>query len=324
MKFIFTTIFLSLFCVFFVFAQNDIELDLSFLDSIKIPLVEIEREKEEEEIVFSFDAFTDPTFEGGMSNFYKIIEDNLRFPEGGKEGRVFVTFIIDTAGKMTDFRIVKSIHEENSKEILKVMNLINENYSWKPSIDTRTHKKKKSRITIPIVFKEENKTTQNSKKFKITVTEYVPPPRKREFFIQDGDTAEIRMEACFYYSPQIEYIEIERDTNNQEYLIYNVVENPPVFEGGMDNFYKIIQKNLEFAEKPKEISSRAFIEFVIDTTGKMTDFKILKSNFSKKNNDGFLQLLDFINKNYTWQPAIYKGKKVFYRMNLPIRICRLD
>lgn len=111
----------------------------------------------------------------------------------------------------------------------------------------------------------------------------------------------------------------------EEIKIYTITENPPVFEGGQDNFYKIISKNLKLEEEePNGIGSRVLIEFVIDTTGKMTDFKILKSDFSKKNNDGFLQLLDSINSTYTWKPAIHKGKKVFFRMSLPIIICRLD
>ena len=108
-------------------------------------------------------------------------------------------------------------------------------------------------------------------------------------------------------------------------LMEEIFINPeiiPYFEGGNDNFYKIISKNLKLAENQTELGTRVFIEFIIDTTGKMTDFKILKSNFSKKNNEGFLKTLDFINQNYTWKPAMQKGQKVFYRMNLPIIICR--
>ncbi|WP_338770062.1 hypothetical protein WAF17_11170 [Bernardetia sp. ABR2-2B] len=116
----------------------------------------------------------------------------------------------------------------------------------------------------------------------------------------------------------------QKDTTQiEETKIYTIAENRPIFEGGQDNFYKIISKNLKLAEKSNVTGSRVFIEFVIDTTGKMTDFKILKSNFSKKNNEGFLKTLDSISENYTWKPAVHKGKKVFYRMSLPI-ILRLS
>ncbi len=153
MKFIFTFIFLNLFCVFSVAAQNEVEIDLSFLDSIKIPAVEIEREKEEE-IVFSFDAFTDPVFEGGMSNFYKIVSENLRSVDD-KIGRVYIQFLIDTTGKMSEFRIPKGLSEKSDAEVLRLMKWINEYYSWKPSRDTRTQKNIKSRMCIPIVFRRD-------------------------------------------------------------------------------------------------------------------------------------------------------------------------
>ena len=130
------------------------------------------------------------------------------------------------------------------------------------------------------------------------------------------------LSTCFFSFPVFGQ---QKDTTQmEETKIYTIAENRPIFEGGQDNFYKIVSKNLRIAEEPNGIGSRVFIEFVIDTTGKMTDFKILKSDFSKKNNDGFLQLLDSINSTYTWKPAMHKGKKVFFRMSLPIRICRLD
>lgn len=248
--------FTRLFLVFFVsnfsvFGQNEEQRDQVLINVIENP----------------------PVFEGGMNNFYTVVSKNLRSVDD-KIGRVFVHFLIDTTGKMTGFKIVRGLSEKSDNEVLRLMKWMSENYSWKPSKDTRT---RKSRITIPIVFKKEN---------------------------------------------TINYVSNKKEIKENQ--IYTIAENPPIFEGGQDNFYKIINKNLKFAEKSNVTGSRVFIEFVIDTTGKMTDFKILKSNFSKKNNEGFLQLLDSINSTYTWKPAMHKGKKVFYRMSLPIIICRLD
>lgn len=115
----------------------------------------------------------------------------------------------------------------------------------------------------------------------------------------------------------------EKDSTKNQDKIYTIVENSPVFEGGQDNFYKIVMKNLKVT-KDTQMGTRIFINFVIDTTGKMTDIKIIHSNFSEKNNAEILKTLDFINENYTWKPATIKGKKVFVRMSLPIRICRFS
>jgi hypothetical protein len=65
-----------------------------------------------------------------------------------------------------------------------------------------------------------NTIAQNSEKFKIIVTEDIP--KKEIYLFTERSASEIVMNACFYQGVQIEYIEIE-DTNNQEYLIYNVI-----------------------------------------------------------------------------------------------------
>ncbi len=112
-------------------------------------------------------------------------------------------------------------------------------------------------------------------------------------------------------------ISYDNDSTENQDKIYTIVENPPIFEGGQDNFYKIAMNNLKVT-KDTQMGTRIFINFVIDTTGKMIDIKIIHSNFSEKNNAEILKTLDFINSTYTWKPAFHKGKKVFFRMSLPI------
>lgn len=162
MKFIFTLVFLSLFCIFSISAQNETEIDLSFLDSIKIPPVKIEREKEEEDFVCILIIEPVATFEGGMENFYKVIRDNLEFPKEAKEGRVFFKFVVDTTGKMTDIEFMKSPSEENNKVVLKLIDFINANYSWQSA--QQRGKKVKIRMCLPIVFKREVKVKSNTER----------------------------------------------------------------------------------------------------------------------------------------------------------------
>lgn len=239
-------------------------------DSTKVSPVKIEIEKQEKS--FECILIVEPvaTFEGGMNNFYTVIRENSRFPEGRKEGRVFLHFVVDTTGKMTDFEIMKSVSEENSKEVLRIMNVINEKYNWTSA--QQRGKKVKVRMNIPIVFKEESSVRYNP-------------------------TTQIKSE--------------ENTT-----IVYTITEKPPVFEGGIDNFYQIVQKNLKITKK--DVGTRVFIKYIIDTTGKMINIKILESNFSKENNLEFLKTLDWINSTYSWQPAMHKGKKVSVVMKLPI------
>lgn len=74
-----------------------------------------------------------PQFEGGISAFYEYIYKNLRYPNRARnlnvEGKVFIQFVIDEEGKLTDLFISKGIGAGCDEEVLRVF----ENApKWKP------------------------------------------------------------------------------------------------------------------------------------------------------------------------------------------------
>ncbi len=90
-------------------------------------------------------------FEGGMDAFYKYVAENVKYPFMArlkeKQGRVFVQFIVDKEGKITDVKTVKSPDKHLSKEAVRV---IQNSPKWIPA----THEGKivKVRMVIPISF----------------------------------------------------------------------------------------------------------------------------------------------------------------------------
>jgi TonB family protein len=76
-------------------------------------------------------TFTDlklwPKFKGGMDGFYGFLAHNLRYPAPAKdfnvEGVVFVSFIVDETGKLSDFKIVRGIGSGCDEEVIRVMKL---------------------------------------------------------------------------------------------------------------------------------------------------------------------------------------------------------
>ena len=88
--------------------------------------VEVTEDKEnDEELVFRI-VEKSPEFPGGMANFYKYIGQNLKYPKTaikmGVEGRVFVEFIINKDGSVSDAKIAKGIGAGCDKEVLRLMN----------------------------------------------------------------------------------------------------------------------------------------------------------------------------------------------------------
>ncbi|MEP0985793.1 energy transducer TonB [Ekhidna sp.] len=69
-----------------------------------------------------------PSFEGGMKNFYSFMSKNIRYPKQaqrmGIEGKVFLQFVVEKDGSLTDLKVVKGIGAGCDEEALRVMKLV--------------------------------------------------------------------------------------------------------------------------------------------------------------------------------------------------------
>ena len=64
-------------------------------------------------------------FPGDIKAFYKYLSKKLKYPKNsqkqGIEGRVFVEFIVEKDGSISNARIIKGINRECNKEALRVI-----------------------------------------------------------------------------------------------------------------------------------------------------------------------------------------------------------
>jgi len=89
---------------------------------------------------------------GGLRAFFQNIHENLQYPPEfsrmGIEGRVYVQFVVDEVGVLSDFQVVRGLHELLDQEVLRVMKLSpnwqSGNYRGVPVCQ---------RIILPITFK---------------------------------------------------------------------------------------------------------------------------------------------------------------------------
>ena len=69
-----------------------------------------------------------PSFKGGIENFYKFIGENVKYPKQaqrmGIEGRVFVKFVVEKDGSLSNIHVVKGIGAGCDEEALRVMEKI--------------------------------------------------------------------------------------------------------------------------------------------------------------------------------------------------------
>ncbi len=92
-----------------------------------------------------------PKFPGGTSELQKFISRSIIYPkaaqEKGIQGRVFVSFVIDKEGTVSDSRVVRGVAPSLDKEAMRVVNLMPQ---WKPG--KKDGKPVNVVYTVPIIF----------------------------------------------------------------------------------------------------------------------------------------------------------------------------
>lgn len=137
--------------------DEEIEEEIEIKDSesdqdTQVEVAEVQVEEEEVDEVFNFYVLEDkPEFPGGEAALLKWIAQNTKYPEMAKEngiqGRVFVGFVIDKAGKVTEVKILRGVDPYLDKEALRVVNNMP---SWSPG--KQRGKPVKVSYQVPIKF----------------------------------------------------------------------------------------------------------------------------------------------------------------------------
>ena len=111
--------------------ENNIELNVEASQETVIeeyiPYVPLEEEEEEvieEEPVFVI-VESMPSFPGGARELMKYLNKNLRYPalakETGIQGKVFITFVVEKDGSVTDVSVLRGIGGGCDKEAIRVV-----------------------------------------------------------------------------------------------------------------------------------------------------------------------------------------------------------
>ena len=93
-----------------------------------------------------------PEFPGGIEALYKYLAENINYPEQAKaegvQGRVFVRFVIEADGSITNAQVLRGIGGGCDEEALRVVNAMPK---WKPGM--QDGKPVRVQYNLPIIFK---------------------------------------------------------------------------------------------------------------------------------------------------------------------------
>ncbi|MDA7854822.1 energy transducer TonB [Cyclobacteriaceae bacterium] len=135
--------------------EIEVELDLEVTEEEVVEDFVFE-EAPEEEVDEVFTIVEDqPAFPGGNAAFYKFVGSNMTYPAQarrmGIEGRVFVQFVVDKDGSVTEVKAVKGIGAGCDQEAERVLK---SSPNWTPG--KQRGRSVKVRMVLPIIFKLNN------------------------------------------------------------------------------------------------------------------------------------------------------------------------
>lgn len=130
-----------------------INLDIEVTEDTKPETVIVQATVEEEDVDQIFTVVEESASpKGGMAAFYKYVSDKMKYPAQarrmGTEGRVFVEFVVNRDGSITDVRAVKGIGAGCDEEAVRV---VQSAPPWTPG--KQRGKPVKQKMVIPIIFK---------------------------------------------------------------------------------------------------------------------------------------------------------------------------
>lgn len=133
--------------------EIEIDLDVEITEDTQIEEMVFEEAPEEEATDEIFMIVEDqPEPQGGMQAFYEYVSKNLKYPSQarrmGIEGKVFVQFVVNTDGSLTDVQAIKGIGAGCDEEAVRV---IKSAPKWKPG--KQRGRAVRVRMVLPITFK---------------------------------------------------------------------------------------------------------------------------------------------------------------------------
>lgn len=118
-----------------VIVDDDVEIEEEFMVDVEAtvmtevkeftPVVVVQEEEEiSEEVIFTV-VEDQPSYPGGEEARIRYLQENLRYPqmarEAGIQGTVFVTFVVERDGSVTDVRVLRGIGGGCDEEAVRVV-----------------------------------------------------------------------------------------------------------------------------------------------------------------------------------------------------------
>lgn len=291
-----------------------------------------------------------PKFPGGEAEMFSFIGKNIYYPNEAKEngisGTVYLSFLIDTTGKVDSVKVLRGVQILNEEAVRVVKSMPN----WTPGM--QNGRKVIVQLILPVKFNVQNGKAKGSV--------VVPKVKsKRDEFFEMGNAYinsgyyenaiesftnainEDKKDMDSHFNRAVCFKKLELmnaaciDLHRAKKLgdkgaanilkencgtidATNKVQTIPEFaKDGYVGMVKFISVNLRYPQKANEnkIEGTVYVKFVVDSLGNSNEFQIVKGIGSGCDEEA----IRLISSMPTWIPAKKKGVPIKSEVELPVR-----
>ncbi|MCT4600602.1 MAG: energy transducer TonB [Marinifilaceae bacterium] len=132
--------------------QDELEIEDAEADqNEEVEVQEITEDEEEEEEQIYVKVQKMPSFPGGPKAMYRYLGKNIKYPviaaENGISGRVFIGFVVEKDGSITNVKVLRPVDPYLDKEAIRVVKAMPK---WSPGV--QMNKPVRVKYTVPVNF----------------------------------------------------------------------------------------------------------------------------------------------------------------------------
>ena len=239
-----------------------------------------------------------PEFPGGIDAMTGFVASNIKYPQDaideGKEGRVFVSFVVEKDGWVSNVKVLKGVCESIDEEAARVVRGMPR---WKPGM--KDGKPARVSFQLPVTFKLDQMNNEHK-----TIV--------RTVIAEDESGKHSTKSSTATYPDEPIKDNMKPDKNG----VYQIVEEMPQFPGGEKALMEYIAKNLTYPQEARDkgVEGRVFIGMVIEKDGSVSNVKVLRG-ISQECDAEAVRVISSLPK---WKPGKMKGEPVQVSYQIPI------
>ena len=239
-----------------------------------------------------------PEFPGGIDAMTGFVASNIKYPQDaideGKEGRVFVSFVVEKDGWVSNVKVLKGVCESIDEEAARVVRGMPR---WKPGM--KDGKPARVSFQLPVTFKLDQMNNEHKTIVRTVIAED-----------ESGKHSTKSSTATYPDEPIKDNMKPNKDG------VYQIAEEMPQFPGGEKALMEYIAKNLTYPQEARDkgVEGRVFIGMVIEKDGSVSNVKVLRG-ISQECDAEAVRVISSLPK---WKPGKMKGEPVQVSYQIPI------